>query len=241
MGEESVMRQLPFGLLIVALLASSLGREASAQRKKKPERKKNRMTLKGTFEGIAGRGIIKVKSAGGEPWLVKVEAKVDDIRISGAATFDYLRPGMWINFTGQFDKRGNALGELGQLKLISKRSSTRPGVSKDKEFGDEESPFNEEKKSKAAGSNYFVVGQITSAKASAKQNRLIVKTGGKPVKVEVAKDAKIEVDLADLRVPRRGDKIELACWYYEKGKAVCDKTVEVVLGKPLGGGKKKKR
>jgi hypothetical protein len=203
---------------------------ASAQQKKE----KLKLKLTGTFEGFAGAGIIKVKSKQDEPWLVKIEAGVDEIHITGSAAVDFLKPGMWIYVTGKFDERGKAKEKIQSLTVTARRSATRPGVVRELPTG-EEAPVDGNKP--AVPDDYFIVGRL----AKVKGRDLTVQTGGKPVKIELAEDVVIGVNLADFRIVQPGDAIELSGYYFEKGRAVANAGINVTLSQPLTGEKPKKK
>ena len=75
-----------------------------------------------------------------------------------------------------------------------------------------------------------------------RKGKATLNAGGRLLKVEIADDAKVLVDVADISLARPGDSVKLDAWYLPKqpGRAVAQK-VTISSGKPFAWESKKKK
>jgi hypothetical protein len=78
----------------------------------------------GTVEAI-GRGMVQIKSVAGEPYILRL-AENASILVSGTAKKDVLRPGTFIEFDADVDKRQSAVQGKVEKLLIFTFSPQRP-------------------------------------------------------------------------------------------------------------------
>jgi hypothetical protein len=219
------MRAEKLAVVFLALLVVP----AAAQDRKKPEIKQESVEFKGLIAGVQN-GVVQIVAEREhegrrwqEPWLARVApgAKID---ISGFADREFLRPGMIVRLTAEFDlKSGVALEPVTDLIIATPRLGDQVGI-----FADEEETTERGKKSpppKMAKLRIF--DQVTGVK----ENTLIFKK----YRVEVSPEAIIKVDVADPSVLSRGDRVEKVKGWYVKGRpgAMFIEDIDVTLAQPL--------
>ena len=71
--------------------------------------------------------------------------------------------------------------------------------------------------------------------SSARGNKLSVRVPGAVLRIELTDDAQVTLDIADYRVAREGDRVELEGWTYrgDVTKVVASR-VTITLVEPLG-------
>jgi hypothetical protein len=211
------------------LLVSVIALPAAAQDRKKPEIKQESIELKGLIAGVQN-GVVQIVAqrehdgrTWQEPWLARV-APATKIDISGFAEREFLRPGMIVRLTAEFDlKSGVALEPVTDLIIATPRLGDQVGI-----FADEDAVTERGKKGpppKTAKLRIFdTVTGVKDGTLSFKKYR-----------VEVSPEAIIKVDVADPSVLSRGDKVEKVKGLYIKGRpgAMFIEDIKVTLAQPL--------
>jgi hypothetical protein len=161
-------------------------------------------------------GRIQMVTDSTQNWLVLIGPKAA-IHVTGTAEPDFLKAGMFIRFTAEVDRRGQAKGELKQLTIFTPSAQEFPGIWPE---GQEPAGDKRQEGKRRFGSGiadhppagelsasdvYTVAGRITKCR----KGRLTVDTGRAAVQAQVAQDAKIDVDFADYRVAKPGDRISI--------------------------------
>jgi len=215
----------------------------------------------GTIEGLMPNGI-QINSNANQRWVIMIprQAKVE---VTGTATADFLRPGLYVRFTAEVDKHGTVKEKVAQLSIFTPSRETPPGLFSPEAggagigggafdgFG--AGPGGGVGKppigiGKAPGKipgkavpvetakTYTVAGQITSAR----NNKLTVNAATAAIKFEVTDDAAIDVKVADYSLARKGDKVSVQGRMVKgrlgMGEAI---SVKIELASPLSGGKTK--
>lgn len=174
----------------------------------------------GTIEGIAP-GRIQMLSSTNQRWMV-VTSPQTRIELSGTATADFLAAGMYVRFTAEIDKQGNVKDKVSQLTIFSPSRQSPPGIQPAGAAGEAGAGGEQEKLGAAPGraeggkrhakpgggvqaGAYAVAGQI----AGVQNGVFSVAAPGATLTIEVAEDAKIDLQVADLRFARQGDKISV--------------------------------
>jgi len=173
-----------------------------------------------------GPGVIGVVGEGGEQWMVKLPTKIDEFAISGTADRGFLRAGMWVEFAAIVGKRGQVNDPVKELIIFTPRPGyevgigpNTPAVGNAGAAGELfNSPAPEEKPKKAPKptapeepTELRIAAEITKV---GRKGEITVGAGGIAVKADVAEDAKIKVDVADMSYVSVGDKVEFQGWYY---------------------------
>ena len=211
---------------------------------------KEQFNASGTFKGIAAPGVLQMASGEGDMWLVKVEAKPQDITFSGTAEKSFLRTGMFVEFRAAVSKRGTIAEPVAMLTVFTPSDGRPPGILPDGDlggggnglFGEEKKEEPKERKAaakpKADDTVYRVAGAISKI---GRGGDITVSAGGAQVKANLAEECKISVDLNDLSFISAGDKVTVGGWFYKVRplERVVNK-VEVIAANPLTDGSKKK-
>ncbi len=141
---------------------------------------------------------IKLKE---ETFLLKFKKKTPP-RVTGTATFDLLKPGHSMQFNAMFNKKtGQVRDPVKKFILYTECAEFTPGVFEDTlvKVGPDDDP---------AYSPYVVSGQVKNVRG---QTVLLSVPGvGATVKVEVAENAKIDLNIDDISVVQPGDSITLS-------------------------------
>lgn len=229
------MLRLTLPVCLVAFCTTSL----LAQGNKQPP--KEYLRSSGTILQIAP-GFLQVKTKDGGQWVIQVPSNRDGVSVIGMAETNWLQRGMYVRFTGLFDKRGKPSGSISQLQVFTPGKETRIGVFPDsglgletKElFSDDDAAAAPQPGKQPAGSQFspfLVAGRL----ASMKGGRLSVLAGRTVVQTQLAEKAKISVNVSDARLARVGDLVELEAWYPANqkaaGRAIATK-LKVTASKP---------
>jgi hypothetical protein len=203
-----------------------------AQGINEPEREGVRLV--GTLKGLRP-GLMQIEAEDGEVWLVKLEARPDEVTFTGTALPDWLRRGMWVRFRANLDQRAQADGPVRELTVFTPRDGLPLGVMPDTNLAEGlfSGPKTEPQKPvdpRDKVTPCVVAGRI----AGLKDNKLQVAAGNAQVTVAVPDDVRILVEVSDLRLAQPGDKVEIVGWKYAMipGRAVAAQ-VTVSTEKPL--------
>ena len=218
---------------------------ALAQYEKPPQVKPEQLNTSGTIKGLRG-GLMHISAEGGDQWLIKVQAKPQDVTFTAAAESSFLKPGMLVRFVGKFNKRGQCLEPISNLTIVTLREGVSIGVAADSAGGGAgegvkalfgEAKAEEKPTEKPADSADFrVVGQLTKLSRTGEMTL----NAGTTIKATLAENAKLSVDINDLSYIREGDSVELKGQYYPAQKGQAWATWLAVSAKePLADTKKK--
>ncbi len=123
------------------------------------------------------------------------------VKVSGSATTEFLAPGIFVRFKGDFDKRGKATEEVKDMEIFTPDAKNPVGALA------AGGAFEEPKKgagpaAAATPTSLSVAGRITAVK----KNNITVACGNMTVKADVAADATIKSKSPASRSPRRKTK-----------------------------------
>ena len=214
--------------------AQNRQREQPTRSRRAAEQPKEQLTASGTIKAVYP-GLLQIVTGDGQQWRIGVGARPLNISFTGAADKSWLRPGMFVQFTGSFNKRGQAQSPIQEVKAFTPREGFRIGVFPAAEpSGQLETPQGGEKPAKPAAASYEVAGRLTSCR----KGWLRVATGQATVIAELAEDVRVSFDIADCRAAQAGDTIEVSAWYYrfQKGMGVAYATnLKIAAAQPLTG------
>src|SRR5262249_516344 len=74
----------------------------------------------GVVEGAGQLGL--AVNANGASWKVKPD-KNCKVEVTGSADPDFLKPGLWVKFNGDFDKKGKVTAPINELELVDQRTA----------------------------------------------------------------------------------------------------------------------
>jgi hypothetical protein len=220
----------------VSPLAAQYG---AARRLKNPQVVQQQLPMvdvSGTLER-AGPGMLGIATSQQQNFLVSFNPRTTMVTCTGTAEPSFLRPGMFVRFSGQFDKKGKLTAEIDKLTIITLNKDTRPGIYPDENLagaGEEDAAAPAAAAAAADSSSYWVVGAIRGFK----DGQLHVHAGGQAVAVVLAEEPTIDVEVNDLTFIQQGDTVEAKGGLVSPaggpnpGKLMATE-VKVTLAKPL--------
>jgi hypothetical protein len=235
------MFSTPLARIAVALLALSPA-AAPAQNKERPGvPERQNLSLDGVLQGIQ-QGLLQVVSDGGEPWLIKVEARPDAVIYQASADAGWLQPGMYVQFEGTFNKHGKSTAPISQLTVFTPNESTPIGAFPDRAeaaggelFADTRPEPPKARPKQPETLSLKVAGRV----AGVEQRKIRVAAGDAVVEAELAEKADIAVDLNNIVLARPGDKVSVNGWYVQKGQGWANRLL-VRAAQPLANPKKER-
>lgn len=208
--------------------------------------------VKGTIESLNPDGTISiVEATSNDPWYVKLTfndpqpRNNSKIAVVGTAEPTALTSGTWVEFKAELNtKTGIAASDLTQLSIYEPTDVTAPGAYL------EGGPDAAAELGKKPTAIFLVRGQVKKATKTELQVFApeSATSPGRTVKVKLAPDVKIKVDLVDPTMARKGDsisvdgKLEQAVETIGKNKTpgiVTGDKVLITLVEPLGATKKR--
>ena len=212
-------------LWFVAVAAQCLPGHAAQPAGPLPQPTEN-FEAEGVIEQIMP-GRIQMTTNANQKWMIWLTPQ-SRVELSGTATAELLRPGMCVRLHAAIDKQGNVTEKVEQLTIFTPDRRTTFGLWS--EAGKEQ--FGKGGEAKL----YEVVGRI----AAAQQGKLAIVAGSATLKIELAEQAKIDVNLSDLSLARPGDKITVRGKMFPGQPGMGQATeVRVVAAAVLGGAKTK--
>lgn len=202
--------------------------------------------ISGSLKAMSG-SLVQVAAGGGENWVVQVEARPQDIVYQGPADPAFIKPGMLVEFKARLNKRGTAAEPVTNLTIFTVREGRNVGVAPEGSLAKGEGELfsskpDEPEKKGAKGKEedpiYQVAGQITKVS----RGEMTINCAGTTVKADLAKDAKVAIDVNHLQYAQPGDKVEIRARYpmgqKAAGQALATQ-ITVTGSKPLGEPKKR--
>ena len=136
-------------VILVPMFAEAQGL-AGKRLKKKPLR------VSGTIVRMRAP-FVELQTKSGKTWLVRVEAAPADVLFEGEAQREWLRPKMWVRFTGRVDRRGNVEQPIRELYVFAPRAGYRVGLFREPDLDD---PQPDEDGTSSRPKNYLIAGQL---------------------------------------------------------------------------------
>ncbi len=179
-------------------------------------------SVKGTITGMRG-DLIQWTDENQRVNLVKLDPKrLMRITVTGTAEPSFLRPGLFVRFLTTPDERGKITETIGELTIFSPADGFQPGVFPE-DPGNPKGPV-------------LVAGRIKSLR----KGKMTLLVGRQQVKVQLAEEPKIAIEVTDLRIVSPGDQIEVT-GFGQTAQQLIARTIDIKLAKPLSGPKKKRR
>ena len=187
----------------------------------------------GTIKGVSDSEIQIETTKNSEIWLIQLVGGETKLRVEGTAEPSYLRGGLTVKFTGEFDKKGALSEDIKELEIFTPQGKNDLGLF----AGGSEKPVRN-----ASPGSYEIHGKVTSFK----DNEIVVAAGTKKISGKVAEGVAIKVNVEDTKEVRAGDAAKVKATYLDPQKpygmkpgTAIGNEVEVTLSKPLTGVKKK--
>lgn len=204
--------------------------------------------LSGSIKAMQGP-LLQVAAAGGENWVVQIDARPQDVVFQGPADPAFVKPGMLVEFKAKVNKKGQAAEPVQSLTIFTVREGRGVGVQAEGGLAKGEAelfsskPDEPEKKGpRAKGEDdpvYQVAGQITKL---SRTGEMTINCAGTTINADLAKDAKVSVDVNHLQFAQIGDKVEIRARYPMGQKAAGQglaTQITVMGANPLGEPKKR--
>jgi hypothetical protein len=186
----------------------------------------------GTVQGVID-GKIQFETAKSETWLIQLGGETK-LHVEGTAELSYLRGGLAVRFTGEFDKKGALKDDIKEIEIFTPQGKNGLGLFAD---ASADKPVRN-----AAPGSYEIRAKVVSFK----DNEIVVSAGNKKISGKVPDDAAIKVSVEDVKDVKSGDKAKVKATYFDPQKpylmnpgSALGEVVEVTLANPLTGAKKK--
>ena len=226
--------------------------------KKAPKGKINvvQTRVSGTIVSIEGNTIVAMNSRN-EKWVIftktpqfNVTAKVT---VEGRAVVEALRPGVYVRFTADVDRRGNVQGELTELEIYEPSPSSKPGIypngaaagnaaddgAADDGAADDDAAGDSEDGKQPDVASFLVAGQIASFRKGKLTLAIPGSTGARGI---VSADVRIRFRGEDHHVARPGDAISAKGFYRPRDKGTLNaQEIAITLTRVLGETAKSKK
>lgn len=186
----------------------------------RPGQERQRMSIEGKLTAVQGN-IMQVQNKDGKEWVLRVDARPTDIIVQGEAEKDWVQPGMFVYFSGKFDRKGNGKEPVSKINVFTPNpeNQLRPGVTEVPGFGGE-----------GGVADYEVVGRVAGV---GRDGKWTVAAGSQKLTVEVADDAEIEVNMANPMLIQLGDTVKGDGIYYTAGQGILSGHIEIAAANPF--------
>ncbi len=193
-------------LVPLMLVAMVLAVRSSDAQYRRPQPKPEKVEASGAIDAVQGN-VVRLSTATGQTWFFQFTPKTK-VTVTGTAVPEYLRPGLFVEFSADLDRKGTASAPVAELALFTPSPQRLPGLFP--VSGIPEAEDAGKRRDPDATTAYRVLGRITSVK----DGKLMVNTGRGVVRFELAESPNITVEVADPSVASKGDSITI------KGKSV---------------------
>jgi hypothetical protein len=176
-------------------------------------------------------GFIQVAAEKGELWVIKVDANLKEVKLTGSAEPSWLQQGMFVEFDNRFDAGGRPVTAVTELKVFTPDAKTQFGAT----------PLAEKSGKPIAPANPNTIDmRVTGRLMAYKNDKITVLAGNTPVVVTLAPILTISVEVNDYRLSRAGDTIHVTGKYFVKGQGLADR-IEIKGEGLYEGDKRRKR
>lgn len=193
----------------------------------------------GTLEVAQGE-VLQIRDSKNEAWLIELVPETK-ITVEGDAESDCLRPGQFVQLTGDIDKKGSLLKAVAEIEIISAKDKSLLGLFSAAAGDAGSKPL----RNPGAGS-FRIRGKL----ASYRDGELVIMAGNRKIIGEADTDFSVKVNVDDPSISQAGDDVKIKAWYYDPfkpnptlnrpGRARAEE-VTIKLAKPLTYAGKKAR
>ncbi len=188
----------------------------------------------GTLEAVQP-DVIRMRDSKNEPWLMNIDPHTQ-VAVEGEAEVSYLRPGVFVQFTGALNKKGLLTAPVKEIEIFSAEGRSTLGLFAAGDSGSAARPV----RNPGAGT-YVIKGKV----ASFKGDELVVIAGRTKISAKLDESLEtIKVNLDDPSIAQTGDAVKVKAWYYDRGKpnplfsrpgTAKAQEITITLAKPLAG------
>jgi len=157
--------------------------------------------------------VAQVLGGEGEQWLVKVPPS-GQVTYNASAEMDWLRAGMFVEFSANFDSKGQATAPLSQISVFTPSKDRPIGAQADSGLSKAAAELfttpdpKEAEKPKQESVSLKVAGRITGIR----NGKLSVAAGNANVTAELAEKCSILVSVNDASLARADDTVRFSGW-----------------------------
>jgi len=195
------------------------------------------LRVEGEIKGVQN-GVLLMETADGVQWMVAPPGRGGKVEVKAPATVQFLKRGMTVHFTADFNAQGKAVSEVGRITVFTPTADKRPGVypldgggaspALKAIFNDSDKPV---QPVQPQSKRFAVAGVVRSITPGA----IMVAAGRTAVSAPLGAGSTVAVELQDLRYARTGDKVRVNGWHLpaQPGRAYA-KSIDVTSTQTLG-------
>jgi len=235
--------RLAAGAAVFVLLCSSVvmaQKPRGSQNRNQPRGSQNRIQPnqprpsvrwqgQGSLAGVRGN-LLYVVADDGSKWIALAPENDQNVSLTGSADPRFLKRGMFVRFTGEFNARGVPQGAIDEITIFTPREGNQFGVFP---AGGPDGPalFGEKPKQQKKTAAFRVAGRV----AGVTSTTLTVNAGGTNLRIPLTKTTSLRVDLADYTLGQPGDSVRLEGMHYpgKEGQLYASR-VQITPKNPLG-------
>ena len=230
-----------FSAGLLGLTVASLG--GSAQAQFQPPANTLAFDDTGSVELIES-GLIRIRDEKNESWVLKIDPE-SKVTIEGEAQVECLRPGLYVQLTGEIDKKGTLKEPVEEIQIFSTLAKGSLGLFSAEESAEDDSAGAKPVRNAGAGS-FRIRGKV----AFYRDGELMVVAGNRKINGTLADEVTVKLNSDDLSLAQPGDKVKVKAWYHEMQRpnplmnrpgAALVQEITVTLEKPLAPTAKRSR
>ena len=153
---------------------------------------------------------IQVRNSKNDVWVLQTGDETK-IAIEGEAEPECIRPGSFVQFTGDLDKKGKLTKEIAEIELLDVNGKPTIGVFSSDEATPEARPL----KTFGAG-EYRIRGKVLSFRGG----ELVVMAGRSKLTAETSKELAVKVNSDNLGLAQSGDTVKVKAFYYPNARPI---------------------
>jgi hypothetical protein len=157
----------------------------------------------GSIDGMQGE-LVRMRDSKSDTWVLKLD-DATKVVVEGEADPGYLRPGVFVEFTGQIDRKGALQEPIEEIAITSAQGKNSMGL-----FAEDDEEGLKPLKLPAPGT-YRIRGKVVSYR----NDEMTVLAGRAKISGKTSDDLKVKVKVDDLSLASTGDVIKVKAWYYE--------------------------
>ncbi len=184
--------------------------------------------VSGKYQSAKGP-VLHVLADDGSQYYVRLPQRPENIQYSGTADKSMLKPRMFVQFVGKFDRKGKSVEPVNRVTVFTpSRERSRLGVFPESPAEQSEG---DSRQAVIEVANVRVAGQL----ARFRNNTITVAVGHRTVAAQLADDAEVVLDINDLRFIRPGDTVTVSGQPLPgQRQMIVANRISVVGAQPLG-------
>jgi hypothetical protein len=182
--------------------------------------------ISGTLDAVGSGGMVVDFNGAKIPVAPDKNCKVE---VTGSADTSFLKPGMTVRLTAEFDKNGKSTAPVTELEVVSSQAAA---MANQQDMMTQQSPAasktaeakkGDSKKGGLAASVGTGPATVFGIIKDAKNNAItLAAVGGSSVTADIAPNAAVKVNTNDAHYAQRGDKIDVHGYSMQPPKVIAD-------------------